>query len=61
MSISETQMIQIIKEEIAIALDEKKKKRKKRKAKRKKRKLTAKPVSAIGLVVRAHQVKRVVG
>ena len=28
MSISETQMIQIIKEEIAIALDEKKKKRK---------------------------------
>ena len=49
MSISETQMIQIIKEEIAIALDEKKKKRKKRKAKRKKRKLTAKPGSETSL------------
>ena len=52
MSVSSEQIVEIIKEEIAIALDEKKKKRKKRKAKRKKRKkrkLTSKPSSETNL------------
>jgi len=49
MSVSSEQIVEIIKEEIAVALDEKKKKRKKRKAKRKKRKLTSKPSSETNL------------